>query len=400
MRKLKNSFLHISITFVITFSIMPETGCQNDNRIIPGAERTDVYLPLISGKKVAITANQTSRIGQVHLLDSLISMRVDVVKVFCPEHGFRGDIDDGAMVMDEIDSKTGIPVRSLYQEKLKPDQDDLKDIDIVIFDIQDVGVRFYTFISTLHYVMQACAENNIRLILLDRPDPNGFYIDGPLLEPEFISFVGMHEVPVVYGMTIGEYAQMINGEGWLGARLKCDLTVVSCRNYDHRSMYELPVRPSPNLPTMNSIFLYPSLCFFEGTIFSVGRGTDFPFEVFGHPGLTGCDFSFIPEPKPGADTNPVLKGQKCYGIDLRPFRDAGYERPARIDLQWVLFAYSQFPDKNNFFTDYFEKLAGTSNLRKQIIMGLTEEEIRASWKQDLEKFQGTRKKYLLYQDFE
>lgn len=379
---------------------MPETGCQNDNRIIPGAERTDVYLPLISGKKVAITANQTSRIGQVHLLDSLISMRVDVVKVFCPEHGFRGDIDDGAMVMDEIDSKTGIPVRSLYQEKLKPDQDDLKDIDIVIFDIQDVGVRFYTFISTLHYVMQACAENNIRLILLDRPDPNGFYIDGPLLEPEFISFVGMHEVPVVYGMTIGEYAQMINGEGWLGARLKCDLTVVSCRNYDHRSMYELPVRPSPNLPTMNSIFLYPSLCFFEGTIFSVGRGTDFPFEVFGHPGLTGCDFSFIPEPKPGADTNPVLKGQKCYGIDLRPFRDAGYERPARIDLQWVLFAYSQFPDKNNFFTDYFEKLAGTSNLRKQIIMGLTEEEIRASWKQDLEKFQGTRKKYLLYQDFE
>jgi uncharacterized protein YbbC (DUF1343 family) len=400
MRKLKNSFLHISITFVITFSIMPETGCQNDNRIIPGAERTDVYLPLISGKKVAITANQTSRIGQVHLLDSLISMRVDVVKVFCPEHGFRGDIDDGAMVMDEIDSKTGIPVRSLYQEKLKPDQDDLKDIDIVIFDIQDVGVRFYTFISTLHYVMQACAENNIRLILLDRPDPNGFYIDGPLLEPEFISFVGMHEVPVVYGMTIGEYAQMINGEGWLGARLKCDLTVVSCRNYDHRSMYELPVRPSPNLPTMNSIYLYPSLCFFEGTIFSVGRGTDFPFEVFGHPGLTGCDFSFIPEPKPGADTNPVLKGQKCYGIDLRPFRDAGYERPARIDLQWVLFAYSQFPDKNNFFTDYFEKLAGTSNLRKQIIMGLTEEDIRASWKQDLEKFQGTRKKYLLYQDFE
>lgn len=397
---MKNNILQFSITVALTFIIMLNTGCQADNRIIPGAERTDVYLPLISGRKVALAANQTSLTGKVHLLDSLISLGINVVKIFSPEHGFRGDIDDGAMVMDEIDNKTGIQVKSLYQDKLKPDQADLEDIDIVVFDIQDVGVRFYTFISTLHYIMQACAENHTSLIVLDRPNPHGFYIDGPVMEPEFMSFVGMHEVPIVYGLTIGEYALMINGEGWLGEGLKCDLTVVPCDNYDHLAKYDLPVKPSPNLPTMNSIYLYPSLCFFEGTVLSIGRGTDFPFEVFGHPDLTSCDFSFIPESKPGSDTNPVLKDQKCYGIDLRQFRELDHVRPAKIDLQWLLFAYSQFPDKNRFFTDYFEKLTGTATLRKQIIMGQTEDEIRSGWKDDLDKFNGIRKKYLLYKDFE
>jgi uncharacterized protein YbbC (DUF1343 family) len=287
----------------------------------------------------------------------------------------------------------------LYQESKKPDKADLEDIDVVIFDIQDVGVRFYTFISTLHYIMEACAENKKSLIVLDRPNPNGFYVDGPVLEPEYRSFVGMHEVPLVYGMTIGEYATMINGEGWLNGGLKCDLTVIPCANYDHKSKYDLPVRPSPNLPTMNGIYLYPSLCLFEGTALSVGRGTDFPFEVFGHPDMQNCNFSFVPEPKLGADTDPLLKDQVCMGVDLRYLRDAGHDRPARIDLQWLIFAYNHFPDKSKFFNDYFEQLAGNAVLRKQIIMGLPEEEIRDTWKEDLEKFKLIREKYLLYQDF-
>jgi uncharacterized protein YbbC (DUF1343 family) len=354
---------------------------------------------MISGKKIAVAANQTSMIGSVHLMDSLVSCGIDIVRIFSPEHGFRGNEDDGALVKDGIDQKTGIQIRSLYQESKKPDKSDLEDIDIVIFDIQDVGIRFYTFISTLHYIMEACAENGKSLIVLDRPNPHGFYIDGPLLKPEYRSFVGMHEVPLVYGMTIGEYAMMINGEGWLSGGLKCNLTVIPCANYDHLSKYDLPVRPSPNLPTMNGVYLYPSLAFFEGTVLSVGRGTDFPFEVFGHPDLTGCSFTFIPESRPGAETNPVLKGQECKGVDLRYLRDIGHERPARIDLQWLMFAYSHIPDTGEFFNDYFEKLAGNDILRKQIIMGLTEDEIRESWKEDLEKFKTIRKKYLLYKDF-
>jgi uncharacterized protein YbbC (DUF1343 family) len=391
--------LHFSVTFIIAFALMLKTGCQTDKPVITGAERTEVYLPMINGKKIAVAANQTSMIGSVHLADSLVSCGIDIVRIFSPEHGFRGNEDDGALVKDGIDQKTGIQIRSLYQESKKPDKSDLEDIDIVIFDIQDVGIRFYTFISTLHYIMEACAENGKSLIVLDRPNPHGFYIDGPVLKPEYRSFVGMHEVPLVYGMTIGEYAMMINGEGWLSGGLKCNLTVIPCANYDHLSKYDLPVRPSPNLPTMNGVYLYPSLAFFEGTVLSVGRGTDFPFEVFGHPDLTGCSFTFIPESRPGAETNPVLKGQECKGVDLRYLRDLGHERPARIDLQWLMFAYSHFPDTGEFFNDYFEKLAGNDILRKQIIMGLTEDEIRESWKEDLEKFKTVREKYLLYKDF-
>jgi len=378
---------------------MLKTGCQTDQAPIPGAERTDKYLPLISGKRVAVAANQTSRIGNIHLVDSLLSCGINIVRIFSPEHGFRGNVDDGVLVADSTDTKTGIPIISLYQESKKLDRSYIDDVDVVIFDIQDVGVRFYTFISTLHYIMEACAENDKSLIVLDRPNPNGFYVDGPLLEPEYRSFVGMHEVPVVYGMTIGEYATMINGEGWLNRRLKCDLKVIPCDNYTHKSKYDLPVRPSPNLPTMNGIYLYPSLCLFEGTAISVGRGTDYPFEVFGHPELKDCSFTFTPEPKPGADTNPLLKGQVCRGVDLRYLRDLGNERPSTIDLQWLIFAYSHFPDKGKFFNDYFEKLVGNDVLRKQIIMGLSEDEIRETWKADIEMFKLIRKKYLLYQDF-
>jgi uncharacterized protein YbbC (DUF1343 family) len=387
------------VTFIITFLLMLKTGCQTDKPVIPGAARTDAYLPLISGKRVAVAANQTSVIGSVHLVDSLLSSGINIIRIFAPEHGFRGNIDDGVFVSDSVDLKTGIMIRSLYTESVKPGKSDLEDIDAVVFDIQDAGVRFYTFISTLHYVMEACAENGKRLIVLDRPNPNGFYIDGPVLEPEYRSFIGMHEVPLVYGMTIGEYAMMINGEGWLNGGIRCDLKVIQCKNYTHKTKYDLPVRPSPNLPTMNAIYLYPSICLFEGTALSLGRGTDYPFEVFGHPDLQDCNFTFVPEPKPGADTNPLLKGQVCRGVDLRYLRDLGHDRPSGIDLQWLIFAYSHFPDKSRFFNDYFSKLAGNDILRKQIIMGMTEDEIRETWKADLDKFKLTRKKYLLYQDF-
>jgi uncharacterized protein YbbC (DUF1343 family) len=396
---MQKNILYFSISFAITFLLMLKTGCQTDKRIIPGAERTGAYLSMISGRRVAIAANQTSMIGSVHLVDSLIDSGIDVVRIFSPEHGFRGNEDDGVLVKDGKDLETGIQIRSLYQENKKPDKTDIEDIDFVIFDIQDVGIRFYTFISTLHYIMEACAENNKALIVLDRPNPHGFYIDGPVLEPEYRSFVGMHEVPLVYGLTIGEYAMMINGEGWLSGGLKCNLTVIPCENYDHLSKYDLPVKPSPNLPTMNGIYLYPSLALFEGTALSMGRGTDFPFEIFGHPDLTGCSFTFIPESKPGADTNPLLRGQTCKGIDLRYLRDLGHERPPRLDLQWLMFAYTHFPDTSKFFNSYFEKLAGNSVLRKQIVMGLTEDEIRESWQEDLAKFKMIREKYLLYRDF-
>ncbi|KPK82939.1 MAG: hypothetical protein AMS27_13565 [Bacteroides sp. SM23_62_1] len=379
--------------------MMLKTGCQQEGNIIPGAERTDLYLNLLSGKRVAIVANQTSMIGQTHLVDSLVFLGIDIRRIFSPEHGFRGDQDDGALVSNGADIRTGIPIKSLYQESKKPDSSDLNDVDLIIYDIQDVGLRFYTFISTLHYVMQACAENGKPLLVLDRPNPNGFYTDGPILEPEFRSFVGMHEVPVVYGMTIGEYARMINGEGWIGDTLFCDLKIIPCHNYTHDSKYHLPIKPSPNLPNMNSIYLYPSTCFFEGTVVTEGRGTDYPFEIFGHPDLQNCSFTFTPESKPGAATNPRYLGEKCYGVDLREYRLSGDDRPGKIDLSWVIFAYNNYPDKENFFTSYFEKLAGTATLREQIIAGMTAEAIRETWKEGLEEFQQIREKYLLYPDF-
>ena len=390
---MKTGIYIVALIILLLFPV-----CSGQKEIRPGAERTEMYLPLLKDKKIGIVANQTSLIGAPHLVDSINSLGSDITliwNVFSPEHGFRGEAEYGETVEDGVDLKTGLPVISLYGRNRKPAAGDLGELDLVLFDIQDVGVRFYTYISTLFYVMQACAENGIELLVLDRPNPNGFYVDGPVLEPEFSSFVGMHEVPVVYGMTIGEYSKMINGEGWLGGGLTCSLTVIPCENYTHHSSYILPVPPSPNLPNMNSIYLYPSTCFFEGTVVSEGRGTDAPFEVFGHPDLPGMDYSFTPVSQPGKATHPKHEGILCYGTDLRFLRDST-ERSPRLNLSWLIKAYRAFPDKDNFFIPYFENLAGTAKLRRQIIDGLTEQEIRATWQDDLEAFKQVRQKYLIY----
>ena len=341
-------------------------------RIIPGAERTDCYFPLLAGKQIAVCANQTSLVGNVHLVDSLYRAGIEgtrIMRIFSPEHGFRGDADDGIPVDDSTDPATGIPVVSLYGTNRKPSPEHLEDIDLVVFDIQDVGVRFYTYISTLFYLMQASAEQGIPVLVLDRPNPNGFYVDGPLLKEENRSFVGLHPVPIVYGMTIGEYARMINGEGWLGSNLTCDLEVIPCGHYDHTRSYILPVPPSPNLPTMNGIYLYPSTGLFEGTLVSEGRGTDNPFEVFGHPDMQNATYSFVPRSIPGKSTHPKYLGDTCYGFDLRNYTGGLKALPDRINLSWLIFAYKNMPDHRSFFTDYFELLSGDTLLRKQIIMG-------------------------------
>ncbi len=342
---------------------------------------------------MALVVNHTSLIDGTHLVDTFISHGIDIKKVFAPEHGFRGKSDAGAHVANEIDLATGIPIISLYGKHKKPYPGDLDEIDIVIFDIQDVGVRFYTYISTLHYVMESCAELDIPLLVLDRPNPNGGYIDGPVLDPKYRSFVGMHPIPVVHGLTMGELARMINGEGWLKNHVKCDLTVVPCVSYFHGKTYLLPVKPSPNLPNDHAIKLYPSTCFFEGTVLSEGRGTLMPFEIFGHPDLKG-DFSFTPISIEGMSLYPKLKGQLCFGKDLRSFEpENGWNQ---IFLSWIVDSYKQYPDKKNFFIPHFDMLAGTNTLREQIESGLTEEEIRRSWESDLEAYKTMRFQYLLY----
>jgi len=384
---------------LIVFSSVLSISCsQQYDEIIVGAERTGTYLPLIQNLSIAVVTNQTSLIGDTHLVDSLLSHGISIKAIFGPEHGFRGDQDDGISIEDGRDPRTGVPVISLYGKKKKPEAADLEGIDLVIFDIQDVGTRFYTYISTMHYVMQACAENGVKLMIFDRPNPNGFYVDGPMLEKQYPSFVGMHHIPVVHGMTMAEYAQMVNGEGWLGEGLECELSWVLCEAYDHQKKYRLPVNPSPNLQHMNAIYLYPSLCFFEGTALSVGRGTDFPFEVFGHPEMQNAEFTFIPESRPGASTNPKLQGMECFGKDLRVMRELGGDREGRINLDWLIGAYENYPDKGSFFNSYFEKLAGTASLREQITNGFTSEQIKESWEPGLEEFRLIRDKYLLYQD--
>jgi len=315
--------------------------------------------------------------------------------IFAPEHGFRDLADAGETIRNGTDSRTGIPIVSLYGSHLKPSSVDLTGIDVVIFDIQDVGTRFYTYISTLHYIQESCAENHIKCLVLDRPDPNGFYFDGPVMDTTYRSFVGIDPVPVVYGMTAGEYAEMINGEGWLKGGTKCDLTVIKCKNYTHRTPYELPVKPSPNLPNKTSIYLYPSICFFEGTDVSLGRGTSFPFQVFGSPDLPDRGFSFIPESVPGAK-NPVHLGVKCYGTDLRDAIGKKLVPKPELNLDWLISAYKDFPQKDKFFNSYYDVLAGGPVLREQIQKGMTAKEIRETWKEGLMKFARIREKYLLY----
>jgi uncharacterized protein YbbC (DUF1343 family) len=360
---------------------------------VSAAMQIDDYLPLLQGKRVGVVANQTSIIGETHLVDTLLSLGVDIRKIFTPEHGFRGTADAGAKVNSGKDEKTGLPIVSLYGKNKKPTPEMLQGIDLILFDLQDVGVRFYTYISTMSYVMEAAAENGLSVIVLDRPNPNGFYVDGPVLKSENQSFVGLHQVPVVYGMTIGEYAQMVNGEGWLKEGHRCDLTVIPINKYRRNAIYELPVRPSPNLPNWEAVYLYPTLCFFEGSIVSVGRGTETPFQIYGHPNMRG-EYTFTPQSTNGA-SKPLLEGQRCRGENLLEYAHGYAYNANQLHLEWVIEAYQQLSDKG-FFTNYFRLLSGDKQLQCDIENGKSAKEIRASWQKDLEAFMEIRAKYLMY----
>jgi len=393
MKYLFKSILFKS-TFLFWLTMVSFTSASCQKQITISAANVDAYIPLLKEKKVGIVAHQASVISSakntIHLVDLLRKKNISIQKIFAPEHGFRGTADAGEKIENQIDSKTQLPIISLYGKNRKPSKEQLKGIEIMVFDLQDVGVRFYTYLSTLHNVMEACAENNIPLIVLDRPNPNAHYIDGPVLNIEHKSFVGMHPVPIVYGMTIGEYAQMINGEKWLANSIKCDLTIIPLKNYTHQTTYELTVRPSPNLPNKQSIALYPSLCLLEPTRVSIGRGTDLQFQVYGHPGFPKTDFSYVPKSNFGSK-NPKHKGQICYGENLTTVNP-----PSKIELKWLMNAYSDFPEKDSFFLKGFERISGVSNLKKQLIGGASEKTIRNSWTDGLNKFKKTRIKYLLY----
>ena len=377
------------ITFLFLVVVTSEALAQQ--QIMTGAAQAELYVQKLKGKKVGVVAHQASLVdSKTHLIDTLLEAQIAVVKVFAPEHGFRGDADAGESVSDQKDIKTGLPILSLYGKNRKPAAESLQGIDLMLLDLQDVGVRFYTYLSTLHYVMEACAEQGIPLILLDRPNPNTHYVDGPLLEEDCKSFVGMHPVPIVSGMTIGEYAQMINGEKWLAGQVQCELTVIPLKNFTHQTPYEIPIRPSPNLPNAQSIALYPSLCLLEPTVISVGRGTEMQFQIYGHPQLPKSSFSFTPKPNYGAK-KPKLMDQLCHGEDL-----SRIYRPNKIELQWLIRAYSNFPDKENFFKKGFFRIAGTQKLQEQLSAGQNEKQIRKTWEKDLEDFRAIRQKYLLY----
>ena len=383
--------INFKITFLFFLLCLNHGICISQKKIIVGAEQIDKFLPILKNKKVGIVAHQASIINsKTHLVDSLLSLNVNIQKVFAPEHGFRGTLDAGEVFTNNIDNKTKLPVISLYGKKKKPSDEDLNGISIMVFDLQDVGVRFYTYLSTLHYIMEACSEKNIPLLLLDRPNPNIHYIDGPVLDLDNKSFVGMHPVPIVYGMTIGEYAKMINGEGWLNEGKKCDLKVIQIKNYNHKTSYDLKIRPSPNLPNAQSVSLYPSLCLLEQTLISIGRGTEMQFQVYGSPKFPKNIFRFTPISNFGSK-NPKLKNQICYGVDLRKVK-----RPNQIEIKWLIDSYSKFPIKDSFFLEGFNKISGTKNLKEQIINGVNEKEIRMSWNLKLEQFKKIRKKYLLY----
>lgn len=364
---------------------------ENTLEIKTGADNYSEYLPLLLKKKVGIVTNQSGiLVDKTHVVDFLLSKNIAVQKIFAPEHGFRGTADAGELIKNGKDTKTGLPIISLYGNNKKPKPEQLEGIDILVFDLQDVGARFYTYISSLHYVMEACAENNIQLIVLDRPNPNGGIVDGPILEKENTSFVGMHPIPVLHGMTIGEYAKMINGEKWLKNEVQCDLKVIHCLNYERNMEYNLPVKPSPNLPNAQSINLYASLCFFEGTNVSVGRGTEKQFQIYGSPYLPKTGFSFTPKPNEGAK-DPVYNGKVCFGEDLSKIKKLN-----QLELKWLLKAYNETSDKLKFFNSFFIKLAGTKKLQEQIEAGVSEKEIRKSWENGLNEFKTMRKKYLIY----
>ncbi|MCF8362653.1 MAG: DUF1343 domain-containing protein [Prolixibacteraceae bacterium] len=363
---------------------------------VPGAEQPDQYINLLTNKKVALMVNHTSMVDSIHLVDFLLANNINIAKVFAVEHGFRGQAANGEEINSTVDEKTGLPVVSLYGKKKKPSSDDLNNIDVVVFDMQDVGCRFYTYISSMHYLMEACAENNVQVIILDRPNPNGDYIAGPVLNTDLKSFVGLHPIPVVHGCTVGELAQMINGEGWLKTRQKCSLSIIPVKHYSHKTRYTPPVKPSPNLPNYQAVRLYPSLCFFEATNVSIGRGTDFPFQVIGFPGASGS-FTFKPREIPGVSNNPLHENKTCTGIDLRTIKPV-----PEFTLKYFIDFYNQFKESENFWKSkrWIELLSGSKELYHQINNGLSEDEIRDTWQKDLEQYKSTREKYLLYPDFE
>jgi uncharacterized protein YbbC (DUF1343 family) len=372
--------------------------------ILTGAEQTPQYLGLLTGKRVGILANPTTIIGQKHLVDSLLALKINIVKVFGPEHGFRGNASAGAKVGDEKDPATGVPIISLYGKKRKPTPEDLADVDVMMFDIQDVGCRFYTYINVLRDVMESCAENNKELLILDRPNPNGYLVDGPILDMKHKSGIGQFPIPISHGMTIGEFAQMINGEGWLPNKMQCKIKVIPIKNYNHDLEYTLPVKPSPNLNSQQSVLLYPAVCLFEGTIINLGRGTMMPFTVLGAPKLKGKHaFSYTPTGIKGMAESPLHKDELCFGIDLRPYDATLWRKNRRIDFSWMLELYQAYPEKDKFFDRSYSKqignidyLAGVSEFKNQVIAGKTMDEIRATWEPKLSEYKEMRKKYLLY----
>jgi uncharacterized protein YbbC (DUF1343 family) len=400
---MKLKFIKNTVLLFVVMLLSCGNRTKNKDNTLPivGAHQLELYLPILEGKNIGVVANQTtvifksnnnSAIEYTHLVDSLLKLKVSIKKVFAPEHGYRGIADAGEYVKDGIDIKTGLPIVSLYGANRKPDPSVLSDLDLVIFDIQDVGARFYTFVSTLHYMMETCAALNIPVLVLDRPNPNGHYIDGPVLNLNYKSFVGMHPVPVVHGMTVGEYAKMINGEGWLKKGIQCELIIIPISDYHHNKTYNLPIKPSPNLPNSKAVNLYSSLCFFEGTNVSSGRGTNTQFQVFGSPFLNSkqYNYAFIPKPNLGAK-KPMHNGLKCFGKDLR-----NSDFLSAINLQWLIDAYNNTSDSSSFFNPFFTKLAGQTKLQEQIENGWSEKEIRKSWQKELEEFKKIRANYLLY----
>ncbi len=390
------------IFFILLVAQLSCSAQTSSPRILTGAEQLDSeVIPLLLNKKVGVIANHTTTIGTTHLVDTLISKGIAVKKVFAPEHGFRGNVGAGDKVLDGIDAKTGLPLISLYGKNKKPTPEMLQGLDVVLFDIQDVGARFYTYISTMYYAMEACAEQSIPLIILDRPNPNGFYVDGPVLEKEFTSFVGVIPIPVVHGCTVGELAQMINGEKWLKNGIQASIKVVPCKNYSHKDKYVLPIPPSPNLPNMNAVYAYPSLCFFEGTSISVGRGTPFPFQSFGYPNATHGSYTFTPVDIPGVVQNPPFEGETCRGHLVNEFSEFWFTNHKQLYLEWLVGTYSEFPSKDSFFlpSDFFDKLAGSKKLRVWLTEGKDASEIRALYSEELKRYMSIRAKYLLYADF-
>lgn len=400
-----NFLCTISLVFLLTSGVQHLYGfndpIRQSGQIIPGAWQKDAYMHLLEEKRVAVAGNHTSMVADRHLVDTLLSSGIKVVKVFSPEHGFRGEAADGELVESYVDTETGIPVISLYGRNRRPTKEQLDDVDIILFDIQDVGARFYTYISTMTFILEEASRKGIPVIVLDRPNPNRHYVDGPVLDPDYVSFIGLHPVPIVYGMTIGEYARMVCGEAWLIYDEQCDLTVITVAGYDHTSRYDLPVPPSPNLPNMHAVYLYPSLCLFEGTDISIGRGTGHPFQVFGHPDLPEDQFPFPFTPKSvSASPNPPQLGNNCFGRDLRDLPLDELRQKNQINLEYILEAYAHFPVKEDFFNRGFEIRAGNNLLRYQIKVGYTAEDIRNSWQKDLDAFKKIRAKYLLYPDYE